>query len=201
MVIFANHPHWPIHSNNVNNWCCSMLIFANHLHWPIHSDNINNWCYSMLIFANHPHWPIHSDNINNWCYSMLIIANRPHWPIHSDNINNWYYSMLIFANHPQWPIHSYNYLSQSYHNHQNTSVTLCKKTFKILLQLKGWNSIDWWKNFDQKSVRVIGICLLDNLGHLWVKCSPVVQETGVQSQVKSYQRLKKMILDATLLNT
>ena len=28
----------------------------------------------------------------------------------------------------------------------------------------------------------------------------MVRETGVQSQVKSYQRLKKMVLDATLLN-
>ena len=29
----------------------------------------------------------------------------------------------------------------------------------------------------------------------------MVQETGVQSQVESYQRLKKMVLDAALLNT
>ena len=29
----------------------------------------------------------------------------------------------------------------------------------------------------------------------------MVWETGVQSQVKSYQRLKKMVLDAALLNT
>ena len=29
---------------------------------------------------------------------------------------------------------------------------------------------------------------------------PIVRETGVQSQVKSYQRLKKMLLDAALLN-
>ena len=29
----------------------------------------------------------------------------------------------------------------------------------------------------------------------------MIQETGVQSQVKSYQRLKKMVLDAALLNT
>ena len=28
----------------------------------------------------------------------------------------------------------------------------------------------------------------------------MVQETGVQSQVKSYQRLKKMVLDAAMLN-
>ena len=34
----------------------------------------------------------------------------------------------------------------------------------------------------------------------WVECSPMVQETGVQSQVESYQRLKKMVLDITLLN-
>ena len=27
------------------------------------------------------------------------------------------------------------------------------------------------------------------------------RETGVQSQVESYQRLKKMVLDTTLLNT
>ena len=29
----------------------------------------------------------------------------------------------------------------------------------------------------------------------------MVKETGVQYQVKSYKRLKKMVLDATLLNT
>ena len=29
----------------------------------------------------------------------------------------------------------------------------------------------------------------------------MVRETGVQPQVESYQRLKKMVLDATLLNT
>ena len=29
----------------------------------------------------------------------------------------------------------------------------------------------------------------------------MVQEIGVQSWVKSYQRLKKMVLDAALLNT
>ena len=34
----------------------------------------------------------------------------------------------------------------------------------------------------------------------WVECSPMVQETRVQSQVKSYQD-SKMVLDATLLNT
>ena len=27
----------------------------------------------------------------------------------------------------------------------------------------------------------------------WLECSPVVQETGVQSQVESYQRLKNSI--------
>ena len=29
----------------------------------------------------------------------------------------------------------------------------------------------------------------------------MVQETGVQSQVELYQRLKKMVLDSSLLNT
>ena len=29
----------------------------------------------------------------------------------------------------------------------------------------------------------------------------MARETGVQSQVKSYQRVKKMVLDATLLNS
>ena len=34
-----------------------------------------------------------------------------------------------------------------------------------------------------------------------VECLPMVWEIWVQSQVESYQRLKKMVLDATLLNT
>ena len=36
---------------------------------------------------------------------------------------------------------------------------------------------------------------------LWLEISPVAQETRVQSQVESYQRLKKMVLDTTLLTT
>ena len=34
-----------------------------------------------------------------------------------------------------------------------------------------------------------------------LECSPMARETWVQSQVESYQRLKKMVLDASLLNT
>ena len=34
-----------------------------------------------------------------------------------------------------------------------------------------------------------------------LECSPMARETRVQSQVESYQRLKKMALDASLLNT
>ena len=36
---------------------------------------------------------------------------------------------------------------------------------------------------------------------LMVECSSMVLETGVQSKVESYQRLKKIVLDAALLNT
>ena len=36
---------------------------------------------------------------------------------------------------------------------------------------------------------------------LWVECSPMAWETRVQSQVKWYQRYKKMVLDPSLLNT
>ena len=35
----------------------------------------------------------------------------------------------------------------------------------------------------------------------WVEFSPMVLVIGVQSQVESYQRLKKMVLDAFLLST
>ena len=34
-----------------------------------------------------------------------------------------------------------------------------------------------------------------------VECSPFAQETDIQSQIKSYQRLKKVVLDTSLLNT
>ena len=37
--------------------------------------------------------------------------------------------------------------------------------------------------------------------YVFLECSPMARETWVQSQVKSYQRLKKMVLDASLLNT
>ena len=35
----------------------------------------------------------------------------------------------------------------------------------------------------------------------WLECLPMAWETWVQSQVKSYQRLKKTVFDASLLNT
>ena len=35
----------------------------------------------------------------------------------------------------------------------------------------------------------------------WLECLPMVWETWVQSRVESYQRLKKMVLHASLLNT
>ena len=35
----------------------------------------------------------------------------------------------------------------------------------------------------------------------WLERSPMARETWVQSQVESYQRLKKMVLDVSLLNT
>ena len=44
---------------------------------------------------------------------------------------------------------------------------------------------------------MIYICMIG----LVVECSQMAQETGVQSQVESYQRLKKMVLDPSLLNT
>ena len=34
----------------------------------------------------------------------------------------------------------------------------------------------------------------------YIECSRMTRETVVQSQVASYQRLKKMLLDAALLN-
>ena len=36
---------------------------------------------------------------------------------------------------------------------------------------------------------------------LWVECSLMDRETGIQSRVESYQRLLKMVLDTSLLNT
>ena len=35
----------------------------------------------------------------------------------------------------------------------------------------------------------------------WVECSPMVRETWVQSQVMSYEKTLKMVLDTSLLNT
>ena len=41
---------------------------------------------------------------------------------------------------------------------------------------------------------MIKYCLLTGPLALWVTCSPLVQETGVQSHIKSNQRLKKWSL-------
>ena len=43
------------------------------------------------------------------------------------------------------------------------------------------------------------LCKITTLA-LWVESSPIAQESGIQFQVKSYQRLKRMVLDAALLN-
>ena len=45
---------------------------------------------------------------------------------------------------------------------------------------------------------------VDTIYPVWVECSPMGRETGVRSQVDSYQRQNKkknMVLDASLLNT
>ena len=47
----------------------------------------------------------------------------------------------------------------------------------------------------------IDILVLCFLYLTWLECLPMARETWVQSQVASYQRLKKMVLDASLLNT
>ena len=50
--------------------------------------------------------------------------------------------------------------------------------------LQHWNSVS--KNINTSSKI--------STAHQWVECSPVVWETGVQSRVASYQRLKKCYL-------
>ena len=42
---------------------------------------------------------------------------------------------------------------------------------------------------------------VDRLIGIVLEYSPMGRETGVQSQVESYQRLKKIVLDTSLLNT
>ena len=64
------------------------------------------------------------------------------------------------------------------------------------------NFIDREKNMFSNYAQYINvfdtsICLVG----LVVECSPMGRETRVQSQVESYQRLKKMLLDISLLNT
>ena len=79
-----------------------------------------------------------------------------------------------------------------------------KPTFSVSSSLRETISKFFTKS---KSFGLVLSLLIDhNQGNtvekdLVVEWSPVVQETWVQSQIESYQRLKKMVLDATLLNT
>ena len=78
----------------------------------------------------------------------------------------------------------------------------------------------WWKNVDVSiplsSLKSTESLMVPNqscmegvqkiwifIGSLakWVDCSPLARETRVQSQVMSYQRLLKMVLDTSLFNT
>ena len=52
-------------------------------------------------------------------------------------------------------------------------------------QVSTRKSLPWWK---------VGYHPKTGPLALWVKCSPMVRDTGVQSQVESYQRLKKWYL-------
>ena len=52
--------------------------------------------------------------------------------------------------------------------------------------------IRWRENVSVASPYRLASCL---------ECSPMAAKAWVQSQVESYQRLKKIVLDATLLNT
>ena len=61
--------------------------------------------------------------------------------------------------------------------------------------------------FEECFIFLVIVLILLELGNLtgplakWVECLLMVQKTRVQSQVESSQRLKKIALDAALLNT
>ena len=55
--------------------------------------------------------------------------------------------------------------------------------------------------FQLKMNNCFGISMETDSLASWVECLPMVRETGFQSRFESYQRLKKMVLDTSLLNT
>ena len=65
-----------------------------------------------------------------------------------------------------------------------------------LMPLKNWCSIHarWFKISLKHSIR---ICIFAYL----VECTPMVRETGVQSQVRVTPKTLKMVLDTSLLNS
>ena len=78
-----------------------------------------------------------------------------------------------------------------------TSLCICSKYCKLYI------TQNFFPEFFSPKFRVCYTWVHIITGPLakWVECSPIVQETRVQSQVESYQRLKNMVLDAALLNT
>ena len=63
--------------------------------------------------------------------------------------------------------------------------------------------IKWWEiwiSWPHDNINFIWKIMTTGPLALQLGCSPNTQETGVQSQVDSYQRLKKIVLDASLLN-
>ena len=59
----------------------------------------------------------------------------------------------------------------------------------------------FFANLLQSLIIIILIIIITGSLAKWVECSQMIRETAVQSQVESYQRLKKMVLDTSLLNT
>ena len=75
---------------------------------------------------------------------------------------------------------------------QSTSNELNQVSFDLFLFLK--------IRFTSTRLIFVKNFFTGSLGQ-WVECLPMVRETGVKSHVVSYQRLKKMVLDTSLLYT
>ena len=70
-----------------------------------------------------------------------------------------------------------------------------------MIYSNNWNHLTVWKRMSLDSLKKCyqQNMITNNIFYIyiykeWVECSPVIQETGVQSQVESYQKLKKWYL-------
>ena len=101
----------------------------------------------------------------------------------------WRYS--LFLSHTRWKRANFHYKPWRNWSILSNQIFLSGSDSKLTEQPSIWSVSTRCNDIDENQTTLAW----------WLECSPMAWETLVQSQVESHQKLKKIMLDASLLNT